>query len=190
MTPVLHSLPDMRLETIGLLYVSPNITRLLAMFAGLFFSKSNAGDMAHLAVYKRYIAAFRKSSSIPVDWPFFAKMPLQEYLMCALCLLFENEAFYAQAHSDSEWLALLRRAYIYMNDTGSALDMLQDMPTLADEARVVQSDAVQFRIFVLFALVPGVFYLLSAVPLIFYDLVGEKLERMRRELNVRRGETE
>lgn len=132
MTPVLHSLPDMRLETIGLLYVSPNITRLLAMFAGLFFSKDNAQEMAHLAVYKRYIAAFRRASSIPTDWSFFAKMPPQEYLMCALCLLFENEAFYAQAHSDSEWLALLRRAYIYMNDSGSALDMLQDTPTLED----------------------------------------------------------
>ena len=132
MTPVLHSLPDMRLETIGLLYVSPNITRLLAMFAGLFFSKDNAQEMAHLAVYKRYIAAFRRASSIPTDWSFFAKMPPQEYLMCALCLLFENESFYAQAHSDSEWLALLRRAYIYMNDSGSALDMLQDTPTLED----------------------------------------------------------
>lgn len=73
---------------------------------------------------------------------------------------------------------------------GSVLLSMIGYVTLADEARVVQSDAVQFRIFVLFALVPGVFYLLSAVPLIFYDLVGEKLERMRRELNVRRGETE
>ena len=73
---------------------------------------------------------------------------------------------------------------------GSVLLSMIGYVTLADEARVVQSDAVQFRIFVLIALVPGVFYLLSAVPLIFYDLVGEKLERMRRELNVRRGETE
>lgn len=73
---------------------------------------------------------------------------------------------------------------------GSVLLSMIGYVTLADEARVVQSDAVQFRIFVLFALVPGVFYLLSAVPLFFYDLVGEKLERMRRELNVRRGETE
>ena len=61
--------------------------------------------------------------------------------MCALCLLFENEAFYAQAHSDSEWLALLRRAYIYMNDSGSALDMLQDTPTLEDFSRGASSNA-------------------------------------------------
>ena len=53
---------------------------------------------------------------------------------------------------------------------------------------MVQSDAVQFRIFVLFALVPGVFYLLSALPLFFYDLVGEKLATMRAALQQRRAE--
>ena len=71
---------------------------------------------------------------------------------------------------------------------GSVLLSMIGYVTLADEARVVQSDAVQFRIFVLFALVPGVFYLLSAVPLIFYDLVGEKLETMRAQLSQRRSE--
>ena len=71
---------------------------------------------------------------------------------------------------------------------GSVLLSMIGYVTLADEARVVQSDAVQFRIFVWFALVPGVFYLLSAVPLIFYDLVGEKLETMRAQLSQRRSE--
>ena len=71
---------------------------------------------------------------------------------------------------------------------GSVLLSVIGYVTLADEARVVQSDAVQFRIFVLFALVPGVFYLLSAVPLFFYDLVGEKLATMRAALQQRRAE--
>ncbi len=71
---------------------------------------------------------------------------------------------------------------------GSVLLSVIGYVTLANEARVVQSDAVQFRIFVLFALVPGVFYLLSAVPLFFYDLVGEKLATMRAALQQRRAE--
>lgn len=69
---------------------------------------------------------------------------------------------------------------------GSVLLSLIGYVTSSDNARVVQSGSVQFRIFVLFALVPGVFYLLSAVPFFFYDLVGEKLERMRSALAARR----
>ncbi len=62
--------------------------------------------------------------------------------------------------------------------------------TSPDSARVAQSDAVQFRIFIILTLVPAVMYILSAVPYFFYDLTGEKRQRMRAELDARRGKTE
>ena len=62
--------------------------------------------------------------------------------------------------------------------------------TAPDSARVPQSDAVQFRIFVILTLVPAVMYVLSAVPYFFYDLTGEKRQRMRDELEARRKSTE
>lgn len=70
---------------------------------------------------------------------------------------------------------------------GSVLLSLIGYVTSADNARVPQSSAVQFRLWMIFTLVPAVIYLLSAVPFRFYDLVGEKRERMRRELEQRRG---
>ena len=85
-------------------------------------------------------------------------------------------------------IATTKIGFTVVQAFGSVLLSVIGYVTLADEARVVQSDAVQFRIFVLFALVPGVFYLLSAVPLFFYDLVGEKLATMRAALQQRRAE--
>lgn len=70
---------------------------------------------------------------------------------------------------------------------GSALLSLIGYVTSPDNARVTQSGAVQFRIWTIFALVPGIIYLLSAIPFLFYDLIGAKRERMRRELEERRG---
>jgi len=62
--------------------------------------------------------------------------------------------------------------------------------TAPDSARVPQSDAVQFRIFVILTLIPAVMYILSAVPYFFYDLTGEKRQRMRDELEERRKSAE
>lgn len=71
---------------------------------------------------------------------------------------------------------------------GSVLLSLIGYVTSPDNARVSQSNAVQFRIWIIFALIPGIIYLLSAIPFFFYDLIGEKRERMRRELEDRRAE--
>lgn len=69
---------------------------------------------------------------------------------------------------------------------GSALLSLIGYVTSPDNARVPQSDTVQFRIWIVFTFVPAIIYLLSAVPFRFYDLVGEKRDRMRCELEKRR----
>lgn len=62
--------------------------------------------------------------------------------------------------------------------------------TSPDSARVAQSDAVQFRIFLILTLIPAVMYTLGAVPYFFYDLIGEKRQRMRDELEMRRRSAE
>ena len=74
-----------------------------------------------------------------------------------------------------------------MQSIGSALLSMIGYVTAPDNARVPQSGAVQFRIWTIFALVPGIIYLLSAIPFFFYDLVGEKRAHMRQELEERRG---
>lgn len=132
MTPTLHSLPNMRLEAIGLLYVAQNVSRLTAAFAGILFSQKNPADMAHLAVYKRYVAAFRKNARIDPAWRFFAKMPLHEYLVCALAMLLEDAPFYDSVHSDAEIYSLLQRAYRYVDESGAALDKLKGVSSLED----------------------------------------------------------
>lgn len=58
--------------------------------------------------------------------------------------------------------------------------------TSPDNARVIQSDAVQFRIFLFVSLIPAIMYMLSAVPYLFYDLTGKELQKMREELTERR----
>lgn len=68
----------------------------------------------------------------------------------------------------------------------SGLLWLIGYATSPDSARVPQSDAVQFRIFLILALVPAIMYVLSAVPYFFYDLTGEKRQQMRAELEERR----
>lgn len=68
----------------------------------------------------------------------------------------------------------------------SGLLWLIGYATSPDSARVPQSDAVQFRIFLILALVPAIMYILSAVPYFFYDLTGEKRQQMRDELEKRR----
>lgn len=68
----------------------------------------------------------------------------------------------------------------------SGLLWLIGYATSPDSARVPQSDAVQFRIFLILALVPAIMYILSAVPYFFYDLTGEKRQQMRAELEERR----
>lgn len=72
----------------------------------------------------------------------------------------------------------------------SGLLWLIGYATSPDSARVPQSDAVQFRIFLILALVPAIMYILSAVPYFFYDLTGEKRQRMRAELEERRRQAE
>lgn len=62
--------------------------------------------------------------------------------------------------------------------------------TSPDSARVAQSDAVQFRIFLILTLIPAVMYTLGALPYFFYDLIGEKRQRMRDELEMRRRSAE
>lgn len=66
----------------------------------------------------------------------------------------------------------------------SGLLWLIGYATSPDSARVPQSDAVQFRIFLILALVPAMMYILSAVPYFFYDLTGEKRQKMRDELEI------
>lgn len=68
----------------------------------------------------------------------------------------------------------------------SGLLWLIGYATSPDSARMPQSDAVQFRIFLILALVPAIMYILSAVPYFFYDLTGEKRQQMRDELEKRR----
>lgn len=72
----------------------------------------------------------------------------------------------------------------------SGLLWLIGYATSPDSARVPQSDAVQFRIFLILALVPAIMYILSALPYFFYDLTGEKRQRMRAELEERRHQAE
>lgn len=72
----------------------------------------------------------------------------------------------------------------------SGLLWLIGYATSPDSARVPQSDAVQFRIFLILALVPAIMYILSAVPYFFYDLTGEKRQQMRAELEERRHQAE
>lgn len=60
--------------------------------------------------------------------------------------------------------------------------------TSSETARAPQPAAVQSRIFMVYTLLPGVLFILSAIPFFFYDLVGEKRDRMRRELTQRRAQ--
>lgn len=60
--------------------------------------------------------------------------------------------------------------------------------TSAKTAHIPQTPQVQFRIFLVYEIVPVLFIVASVIPYLFYDLVGEKRERMLQELAERRAQ--
>ena len=58
--------------------------------------------------------------------------------------------------------------------------------TSNEAAKVPQTESVLKRLFAMTTIVPALLGLFSLIPILFYDLVGEKRERMYRELAVMR----
>lgn len=146
-----------------------------------------------------FLIGLRWYSSIAVMVPVLMIENALFGLIAAPLSILQNEML-ADATDYSEWTTgkrsegisfSLRITTVKIGGTivqslGSALLSLIGYATAPDNARVPQSTAVQLRIWTIFSLVPGIIYLLSAIPFFFYDLVGEKRERMHRELAQRR----
>ena len=56
----------------------------------------------------------------------------------------------------------------------------------ANVAYAAQTDSTLNKILMIYTIIPAVFVVLQAVPIFFYDMVGEKKERITRELMERR----
>lgn len=69
---------------------------------------------------------------------------------------------------------------------GSLLISVIGYKTSHTSAIVPQTEAVKFRIFAMNSIVPTLLGLFAIIPILFYDLVGEKHERILRELTERR----
>ena len=62
--------------------------------------------------------------------------------------------------------------------------------TNANVAYAAQSDATLNKFLMIYTIIPAVFVILQAVPILFYDMVGEKKERIVKELMERRAAAE
>ncbi len=71
---------------------------------------------------------------------------------------------------------------------GTFLIPLVGYQTSNDTSFVAQTEATKRKIFAMNSIVPALLGTIGIIPMLFYDLVGEKRERMLRELDERRAE--
>ncbi|NLP48570.1 MAG: hypothetical protein GX345_06470 [Clostridiales bacterium] len=71
---------------------------------------------------------------------------------------------------------------------GSLLVSLIGYQTSQTHAIIPQTQAVKFRIFAMYTIIPTLLGLFSIIPMFFYDLVGDKHQRILEELALRREE--
>lgn len=124
MTPIIHRVPLMMLETLGLLYIESNFQDLRPLEMAIWGEDlmQQVEMQPRLRSYERYVQEFRRYRKISDVWEFFGSIPIGEYVLLGACFLLDRGLLYrATEWGRGKLRDLLEQAYRYIWDSGLVL---------------------------------------------------------------------